>query len=496
MSHRPTLAEFVDQELRLSEVAFAAIADAVLKRWSDRTSPKAPGTISGLRALHSQRSDFIAHAHRSLCEQASGRRDPVAARSASGGRLELSLVDDEEVSADIEIARIVERSNAELEEPLRELRTYTSALVGDVNSARDTNPLRPEAWVRAVHAGARSLAIARGEQTDLLRCAAQPLIQTLRDGYATACSRLQALGVVPAVHRTVVNEGVVTELTDAIRARRSIDRGPGYDPFAGPTYGGGEQEATEWLSRLYETILADRRLPPQSQPLLARLYPAVLHQTLRDVVLLVEPTHPVWRFIDHLGFLIQTRTVGDPQANLAFAQELVDQLAGQYNADSRPFQTAANRLIVHERQRFARAVAAAAPDIALLTASLHEPQADPATTLPQSLDPGGVDIHRPPLRRGGDEYPEPDAVVDAWRAGSWLSIFLRGQWRRVLVLWRAPIPGPLLLLDANEARRWAVPSAAIELLAAAGLARVFAPRSLISDAIYRAGSRAPGNTLS
>ena len=513
MPHRPTLAEFVDQELRLSNATFAAVVDAVLMQWSGRTS-RAAGEFDALRVLHGQRDEFIRRAVQSLHDQTSGRADDAAARPSHGGRLELSLVGDEEITADIEVARIVERSNADLEEPLRELRTYTSALVGDVNTARDTNPLRPEVWVRAVLAAARALPLQPKLQVDLLRRSAQPLIRAIQDNYAAACSRLSALGVVPAAHRTVVNEGVVTELTDAMRARRSLDRGPERDPFADAeavwysaphpavpehhavslAHGSAEHNTAERLSQLYAAILADRRLPRESQPLLSRLYTAVLRQALLDADLLVDAGHPVWRFIDHLGFLMQTRTVGQPQANLAFAQALVEQLATQQSADPRPFQLAASRLVVHERQRFARAAAAAASDIALLTSQLQEPTG-PAT-LPQSLDAGGVDIQRPPLRRDGDEHPEPDAAVDAWRAGSWLSIFLRGQWRRVLVLWRAPTPGALLLLDVNEARRWAVHSAAIELLAAAGLARVFAPRSLMGDAIGRIGPRHPGRTPS
>ncbi|HEU5294163.1 MAG TPA: DUF1631 family protein [Burkholderiaceae bacterium] len=516
MPHRPTLAEFVDQELRLSEATFGTIVDAVLKQWHERPTRRADA-IEAMRVVHGERGAFIQHAVQSLHDQALGKVDRATAKPAAlGGRLELSLVDDEEVTLDIEVARIVERSNSELEEPLRELRTYTSALVGDVNTARDTNPLRPEVWVRALLAAARGLPIGRNVQTDLLRCAAQPLIRALHECYGAACSRLHALGVIPAVHRTVVNEGVVTELTDAMRARRSLERGPVRDPFgdsmwhstlqpvgsadyAGRSsagHAGSELHTAEYLSRLYDAILADRRLPSESQPLLSRLYPTVLHQALLDDELLADAAHPVWRFIDQLGFLMQTRTVGDHQANLAFVQGLVEQLATQHSNDSRPFQSAANRLIVHERQRFARAVAVAAPDIALLTTRLQESNTGSGATLPQSLDPGGVDIQRPPLRRDGDADPEPDAVVEAWRAGSWVSIFLRAQWRRVLVLWRAPPPGPLLLLDAHEARHWAVPSASIELLAAAGLARVFAPRSLISDAVGRIGLRSRGRTLS
>ena len=43
-----------------------------------------------------------------------------------------------------------------------------------------------------------------------------------------------------------------------------------------------QQPTVEWLSQLYDAILADRRLPRESLPLLSRLYPAVLRQTLLD----------------------------------------------------------------------------------------------------------------------------------------------------------------------------------------------------------------------
>jgi hypothetical protein len=224
-----------------------------------------------------------------------------------------------------------------------------------------------------------------------------------------------------------------------------------------------QQPTVELLSQVYDAILADRRLPRESLPLLSRLYPAVLRQTLLDPNLLADANHPVWRFMDHLGFLMQTCEVGDRQANVAFAQGLVEQLVTQHSADARPFQSAANRLVVLERQRFARAVSAAADDIAMLGARAQE-SGDPGPTLPQSLDAGGAESRPAPLRRGSDNEAEP-AEAALWRAGSWLSIFLRGHWRRALVLWRAPNHGPLLLLDANEARHWAVRGAAIERLA-------------------------------
>jgi len=525
MAHRPTLAEFVEQELRLADPIFAGIVDEVLKQWRATAPSRLLADFDAPRVLHAQAGDFVRAAAASLREQACGAR--TSAKVRKSGKLELSLVDDEEVTADIEVARAVERSDAELEDPLRELRTYTSALVGDVNSARDTNPLRPEIWVRAALAGARGVAIAPQLQRDLLRAATPLLIRALHARYDDACARLRAAGVEPAVHRTIVNEGVVTELTDAMRARRALDRahdaafedvpstpwhpqpiepvmrrGSGaheraahqaqrHPPVASPRNAArAGHDPVERLSRLYDAMLADRRLPPDSLPLLSRLYPAVLRQTLAEPPLLDDAAHPVWSLIDHAVFLVQTREVGDSKGNMALANSLVEQIVGQSSADARAFQSAANRLAVLERQRFSRAVSAAAADIATLTPrDHHEP------TMPQALDAAASNSQPTPLlRRGADHQRTPGEVVNAWRAGAWLTIFLRGRWRRALVLWRAPAPGPLLLLDADEARHWALHATALERLAAEGLARAFGPRSLIGDATERIAAPGPRAT--
>lgn len=534
MTHRPTLAEFVDQELRLAEHLFGDLVDAVLKQWRNEPPSRLASHMDAMRVLHLHRPEFVRHAMQSMLEQT--QRKKVQSIAAKPGRLELSLVDDDEVTADIEIARLVERANSELEEPLRELRTYTSALVGDINTARDTNPLRPEVWVRALMSATRTLPISRTMQIALLRAAAAPLIQALHDSHAAACARLQMQGVTPSAHRTMVNEGVTTELSDAMRVRRALDRAdderervqappgsveellqrmeqglsarPRVDPgsmrgsadsstAASPVSAQREQRTVERLSDLYDSILSDRRLPRESLPLLSRLYPAALRQTLSEPTLIDDASHPLWRFMDHLAFLVHTRSVGDATGNIAFAQGLVEQLVNQHRSDARPFQSAADRLAVLERQRFARAVAAAGADIAALGASARAAGADHLPSVPQSLDAGGLDSQPAPLRRGDDTEPTPAAAVDAWRAGSWLTLFLRSQWRRVLILWRAPHPGPLLLLDASEARHWALRPAALERLAQAGLARTLSPRSLMLDASTRVGrvSRDPGPTL-
>jgi hypothetical protein len=549
MRIRPTLHDFIEQELRTAEQLFATVVDAVLDAWRLRAPAQTAGDLHAPRVLHQHRGAFAQRAAASLREQTQRKIGGAKPAPRKTERLELALVDDDEVSTDIEIARVVERANATLENELRSLRTYTSALVGDVNTSRDTNPLRPEVWVRALMAAVRDLPISRTMQTALLRSAADPLIRTIRDIYVGGCARLEAQGVEPAAHRTLVNEGVTIELTDATRARRELDRNAGETDFHPPRAGAGEappsryplttaidalldqleqglphatsrppgaqgtprdgligassdareQRSIERLSQLFDGILSDRRLPRDSLPLLSRLYPSALRQALGQAQLLDDWTHPLWRFMDQLAFLMQTRAVGDPHANVAFAQNLIEQLVAHPTLDVRQLQSSVDRLAVYERQRFARAVAAAGREIAELTTHMRQASGEPDASIPQALDAGGLESQAPPLlRRATDSRPSEPTPPEQWRSGTWLTIFLRGQWRRALVLWRAQAPGPWLLLDATEARHWALRRPSLERLSIEGLARELRPRSLMRDAIGRIGrsARDPGPTLS
>lgn len=571
MSQKPTFNAFVQQELRLAEPLFEAMVDAVLEAWRNHLPTRLASDLDAPRVLLRHRAEFVGHAASSLREQVNKSVGTAAPAQRKSGRLELSLVEDDEVTTDIEIARVVERANSELEHETRELRTFTSALVGDINTSRETNPLRPEAWVRALMAGARAVPISRNMQTSLLRAATTPLIRAIRDTYLAACSRLQAQGVVPASHRTIVNEGEKIELTDAMRARRELERPddlpiddggfghdarvpshpggagaggfgiPGSTPagygsarptapasvqallrqveeglsqsnrfFAPQTGSGGGfstsgaapvtlsgQPAAERLSQIFDAIMADRRLPRDCLPLLSRYYPGALRFSLQEPAALDDAEHPLWRFVDHLAFLVQTRAVGELQANMQFAQTLVDQLTANPSLDAKHIQSAISRITVHERQRFARAVAAATESIHELGEFAQHRASGFGPSVPDELDAGGVDPDAArQLRRAGDVRPAAPSAPDVWKPGIWMTLFLRGQWRRALILWRGPAPGPWLMLDAAEARHWAVRRQSLERLTAEGLARDFAPRSLMRDALPRIGKvlREPGPT--
>lgn len=558
MSSKPTHQAFVEHELRQAQPLFESVVDRVLDAWRAKLPSRLASDLDAPRVLLLHRAEFVRRAIGSLQEQASRSAASVAATTAkTAGRLELALVEDDEVTTDIEIARAVERANSALESEARELRTYTSALVGDLNTSRETNPLRPEAWVRALMAGARGVPISRPMQADFLRAASEHLIAAVGATYVAACARLQAQGVKPAVHRTIVNEGEKIELTEAMRARRELERSahdsaaygmgaagnglPLQSPttvlallrqidqglagalrfgVAGPGGGGAiylvdatavapgfidvhalsaeQRPGVERLSQLFESIIADRRLPKDCVPLLLRCYPAALRFALADPGCVTDHKHAMWRFVDQLAFLTLTRALGDEQANLAFALSVVDQIAANPALEARHFESGIARIAVHERQRFARAVTAAADDIAELGVFVQHAATGFGPSLPQALDAGRVEQpDTTQRRRTTDLIPDGSNAPERWKPGVWLSLFLRGQWRRVLILWRAAEAGPLLMLDTAEARHWAVRRQSIERLAREGLAREMHARSLLRDAMLRGAQvfRESGPTL-
>jgi hypothetical protein len=139
--------------------------------------------------------------HRTAEQQAAAARGLALAQA---DELSLSLVDDSEIEADVELSRAIEIIHSTAEYELRELRSFTSSLVGDVYVAHETNPFRPDAYARALLACVRALKAPPADQLRLMHKAVTPFAQALRKAYAAACSRLEDQGVQPGTYRTVV----------------------------------------------------------------------------------------------------------------------------------------------------------------------------------------------------------------------------------------------------------------------------------------------------
>lgn len=159
-----------------------------------------------LRALHSNRPVIVREFVRAL--EAGVRTQlalhaPAAAAPDSGPGA-LSLVDETQVEVDVEMARALQAIRSVAEHELREVTSYTAALVGDMDVARDHNPLRPEVMAQALWSAAQALPLQQAYQLAFMRHASPGLAQLMRETYAGACARLEAQGVEPATYRTVI----------------------------------------------------------------------------------------------------------------------------------------------------------------------------------------------------------------------------------------------------------------------------------------------------
>ena len=513
---RPTLQDFVEDEMLRAPLAFDQVIDTVHERWRVALGVQGRHGSDMARMLQSHRADLVHDALAYLRKQvqseiagAAPLTPPAAVNPARERKLELSLIDDDSVAVDIELARSVERIRSTAEFELRELQAFTSALVDDVNVSRDTNPFRPEGYVRALWQGVQTLPASRAVQAAFLRDAAEPLARTLRQGYAAACSRLEEQGIEPATHRTIVVAGSTTragrefgasttahELLHGLRdsmpgtldsASSKLDATPAAPaaeaasaPSTPPsTPPRAEQQLSELVARLFEAMQHDHSVPAPAQALLQRLAPAALRVALHDPAMLDAYDHPVWRFMSRLAFLFQTAPAGDSERCLAIGGQLVDQLSADSAQDASRFEWALARLDAIERHLFEQVVRSAEPEIERLQRA-----ADAADSASQPIDVGTMDTVPAELMPEPDAAPVSTATLKLFPADR-IKAYLQGEWRMLQVLWRDPSGETWLLRDIGADRLWALGNGALHRLAEVKLAWLMKPRSLVRRAAER-----------
>ena len=550
------LRRFVDDELLRAPLVIDTVIDAVCAQmragWS-LLSPRDRGAAHDLQqsalARRVQTSQRFVHSLREQVGAELGRDVLAASRgmAAPPRRSSLSLLDDDTVAADIEMSHLIECVKTSAEHELRELATYTSALLGDMDVTRDHNPFRPETYVRALWAAAQEMPAALGFRVAFMRHAQQPLAQVLRKVYAGACSRLEAGGVPAAVYRTVIlppgmrtprpSESWAGMRPDLNALRDSLpmplqpvappatQHRPTLDPVlaaADHALRGlpadarvpqittlvdtlrmrlvehattmGERQHVELLCRLFEAIVADQRLAADLPRNIATLLVPALRLGLRDASALDEHEHPLWRFIDRTVFLVEQMSGAraDHRAGLlAEVRVLIGQLVREPRQDTELYRRALQRLGDWELQRLEldrhRVLAELAPLEALERRLLAAPSVQTAAG---ALDVGHLDTVPAVLM---DSLPQAQSAseVDAarWVArcglGDWLRIFVQGRWQRTRLLWQSPHGEISLLGDLSGPATWAVRRRALERLYAERLLTRMRPHSLVGAAAAR-----------
>ncbi len=519
MPGRPSLQDFIDDELLRVPMTVDLVIDAVQQRWRERMPlQRRSGGTDPARVLQLHRSELTARALAVL--RSSAQEDLRAtlpgglvastdkphisseANTNAGNRAPtlpvLALIDEADVAVDIEIARCTQAVKLHAEVVLRELQTYTSALVNDPNVARDTNPFRPERVVRALWAGVQVLPMSRPLMAAFLGDAAQPLANTLRRAYSAACRRLEEQGVTPASHRTIVTSTSTAwghtsarhRVPEGLRGLRDsmaapLDEQPAQrrglplalTPSLSPAGGTPDPQLIDLLARLFEAIQSDAQLAPETVALMQRLQPTALRVALRDPALLDRYDHALWRFMDQLAHDLTLSPVAQRLRLLGLGRNLIDHLANAEVHDSHGFAWALERLLAAQRHALNQAIAGAQTEIH----KLERIAADTASASTSSMPLDITNLDTVPAALLPEPPPQDCAALPTigLAPGATLRTYLQGERRTLVSLWQDRQQTLALLREPATDQLFAVRQRAIARLQTEGLAFPYKVRSLV-----------------
>lgn len=484
------------------------------------------------------------------------RGSPTADTTSTPPRGELSLLDEDEIATDVETSHAIEAIRSVTEHELRELAAFTSSLAGDPDVSRDHNPFRAETYARALWDGVQMLPLGKAYQARLMRHASVPLALVLRKTYAGACARLEAQGVVAALHRTLIlPPGARTlRLTDSwvgeeptLNQVRAVIAAP--DSSASPTRPVPRDRLTddsdqalpalpddaastvraqllesqrarlvrhaqtpvdkqhiEMLTRLFEAMLSDPRVARDIRAMLARMQPSTLRLTLRDESALDDYTHPVWRFMDLAAHLAALHPEGTPERErvLRASEQLIDAMAREPVPDAQLYRSGLDRLIDDDCNSFEARVRRTEADIDAMQALEDRLIVETQGNIPTGmgpLDEGQLDTVPADLLAslpGNDgKSPASDEWTQERRPGEWVRLFYRGDWHRAQLLWIGHHGEALLFGLEQSDETLALRRRALARLHSEGLVRPLRVRSMLRSAavlILRANGREPQRT--
>jgi len=546
--------QFIDDELMRLPMIADQVFDATWRTLTDSV----PGLNPAERAIvaellqagpaHRQRlvERFSQTVRQQVKAELEGRSAPAASGPAAGSSAfgGLALLDEAEIAADVETSRAIEAIRSSAEHELREMAAFASALAGDPDVSRDHNLFSPERYAQALWEAAQALPLGRAYQVRLMRHAVLPLAQVLRKSYAGACARLEAQGIEPATHRTLILPGGKrsTRPSQSLRGDweqpmyelrqtlpTALDIAPAADsrqlPLeaviadtdaalrrlpadATPTMHAQllesqraklvhhartalDQQHIELLSRLFEAMLSDSRVARDIRSVLARMQPSALRLVLREAQALDDYTHPVWRFMDlsaHLAALHADGSRGRDEL-LQLTEGLIDEMAREPAPDAALYRRALDRLLADDRARFEARLRRAAEAIHAMQTLENRLSGDAQPTGAGPLDEAQLDTVPADLLDNLGAASPPETDPQAWlrqrRPGDWLQMFIQGEWQQAQLLAIGQHADVFLFGRGQGEGSVALRQAALLRLRSEGLARRLRMRSMLRSAAVR-----------
>jgi hypothetical protein len=360
-----------------------------------------------------------------------------------------------------------------------------------------------------------------------MRQCATPLAQVLRTSYAASTSRLESQGVQPAAYRTVIlpsgsrlggRSVMSTYSPDLHRISETMSESPDtqqgarlaaapaprtdatplerWTTIARDTTQRADRQTIELVGRLFEAMIADRRVPQDVMLLISRLHGPAMRLAVRDRSLLDHDFHPLWRFINQLVFIAEMTPHGGDSERLALlrtAQDTIDQIASEATQHTGLYRLAWDHLQGFLDKRLQRRLATLTSQVAALQKSELELQGSRPDAAPSMLD-GPLDADQldtvpAKLIHHHVTPAQDDSAAKAWLAalqiGDWARMFMQGRWLQAQLLWRGEQGEYLLFGDGASDETWAVRSRALVLMHGHGLAKTLRVRSIVGTAAQR-----------
>ena len=511
MSINPALQSFVEDELNRAPLLAQKVIDDTLMVLSNMPMSASPAerfqAVDLAMTLRPQRqrvaNAYVDALRHHVKRQLSGELTPwneaaplTAGRLGTGG---LQLVDETKVSSDVLIAQCITQIKSIAEFELRELTTFTSALVGDMQVTTDHNPFKAEVQARSLWAAAQCLPEAGGLRSVFMKYGSAPFAQELRRSYAAACGRLEDAGIQPAVYGTVVVPsgakipGKETGWTDNDAALRAAGKGAGLGGFLASTAPAELEVDAEYLgllTRLFDIILSDRRLAADVKALLTRIKAPVLRLAKADPQLLDTHDHAMWLLLDRLAWQDEVLPQSPHPARAAAMQtaaNLVNQLTVSGKQNAAIYQWALDNLLAAERQRFdqrRQRLASVITELEALALRSTQPSQLASGGL-SAMDTGQMDTVPSQLLEmasTNDNRAADARWISLLRPGHVARMYLSGNWVHTQLVWVDPGQEYFLWADCRSDAAWPIRRKALTLLQTESLASPHEPRSLVRAA--------------
>jgi len=386
---RSRLADWIPLVVRAAgtELASASLRNAIA---SDRLH-----TADVLAVLQGQGEAFAAalsHAVQQGLDDAD--RDSALPVEGTEGMAALSLIAEEQIDEDIEIARIVQLIESEADAEMRQLARLCSSLLGTGTIAAESLPLPPGLCARALRRSLDDFGLSRPARLMMLRHTGTALGRQLRQVYASQCELLTQWGVQPAQFRIQplpasggggggsagkrsansvpgpsmaqaaprardpLPDGTMASLARLVHwAQQRIDASPVAGVAAAPTLrllanpqptgaaprGLGPDTAIRVMEQLFEQLLRQSAISPGARELVQRLQAPARHIAEHEADLWSSLDHPWWQLLDRLivlGAVHDQTDVSAPGAVTASLGLVVDKLVQARSVDRGACQTA------------------------------------------------------------------------------------------------------------------------------------------------------------